>query len=133
MEYAVTAVIDIPYAVYRKKDVTLCAESPERLITEEIPALAGRMLEEVRETEWKRTGWKHVNMKFRLPGMEIEFVFDQGKKPVAALYFSDLRSTEVISCSEAGLTYRDKSDLPALRAEAAKKAAEAKAKAKGLW
>lgn len=131
MEYAVTAVIDIPYAVYRKKNVTLCAESPERLITEEIPDLAAGMLEEIRETEWKRTGWKHVNMKFRLLGLEMEFVFDQGRKPVAAVYFSDPASAEVISCSEAGLTYRDKNDLPSLKAEVARRAAEAKAK--GLW
>ena len=131
MEFTVTTVIDMPYAVYRKQDVRLTAESPESLITEVIPELAAGMLEEVRENEWKRTGWKHVNMKFRLLGLEMEFVFDQGRKPVAAVYFSDPASAEVISCSEAGLTYRDKNDLPALKAEVARRAAEAKAK--GLW
>ena len=131
MEYTVTTVVDMPYAVYKKKDVMLTADSPGELITEKIPALAGRMLEEVRESEWKRTGWKHVNMKFRLLGLEMEFVFDQGREPVAAVYLSDPASAEVISCSEEGLTYRDENDLPALKAETAKRAAEAKAK--GLW
>ena len=117
MRYSVRMILDIPYASFTQKTVRITAESLEDLFAEAIPQRACREVEVLRGTEWKRLGWKHVNMKFCCHGIQIEFVFDQEKKNAAAVYILDDRTGEVLSRSDPPVEYYDRQDEGRLVAE----------------
>ena len=117
MRYSVRMILDIPYATFTQKTVRITAESLEDLFAEAIPRRACREVEVLRETEWKRLGRKHINMKFCCHGIQIEFVFDQEKKNAAAVYILDDRTGEVLSRSDPPIEYSDRRDEERLAAE----------------
>ena len=125
MRYSVQYIIDIPYALFRRRTIRVQAEDLDSLIREAIPRRACRELEVIKETIWKKIGWKHVNMKFCFHNIQIEFVFDQEKKDVAAVYFSNNRTGELLSYSDPPLKYKDINDESRLAEEVAIRADEA--------
>ena len=64
MRYSVKMIIDIPYSSYIQKTIRLIADDPEGLITEVIPKRACRELDILKETVWKKTGWKGLQRSF---------------------------------------------------------------------
>lgn len=111
MRFSVKMIIDIPYSSFSEKTIRITADDLDSLITKAIPQRAFREIEILKETEWKRIGWKHVNLKFSFHGIQIEFVVDQEKRSVAAVYFSDLATGEVLSQSSPSIIFIDEKSL----------------------
>ena len=88
MRYSVKMIIDIPYSSYIQKTIRLIADDPEGLITEVIPKRACRELDILKETVWKKTGWKHAGIKFCFHGLKIDFVSESGKPLLSILIFN---------------------------------------------
>lgn len=122
MRFSVTLILDIPYACFSRKMIRITADDLDSLITKAIPRRACREVEILKETVWKRIGWKHVNMKFCFHGIQIEFVFDQEKRSAAAVYISSVTTGKMLSHSEEKLLFQDEKGLAE---EVAKRAAEA--------
>lgn len=122
MRYSVKMIIDIPYSSYIQKTIRLIADDPEGLITEVIPKRACRELDILKETVWKKTGWKHAGIKFCFHGLKIDFISDQVKTSVAAVYISRLSTGEILSASKPSFLFEGESSLAE---EVAKRAVEA--------
>lgn len=118
MIIAADLILDVPYGSYRKENIQITADDTDRLLTEAIPGRA------FHEFERARTGeWTHVNVKFRFDDLEIEYVFDWEKTPVATVYISRVNTWEILSCSKEPIRFSDVADLAAeteIREEEAK-------------
>ena len=123
MRFSVKLILDIPYSKFFVKTIRITADDMESLITKAIPKRACRELEILKKTVWEEIGWKHVNMKFCFHDIQIETVFDQEKKNVAAVYISRITTGKVLSYSSPALLSPDES---ALAREITKRAAEAR-------
>ena len=125
MIFSADLILDVPYGSYRKESIRITADDMKCFITEAIPERA------FQEFERARTGeWTHVNVKFRFDGLEIEYVFDWEKRPIATVYISKVSTWEILSCSKDPIPVSGVSELAA---ETAVRAEEAKVlRAEGL-
>lgn len=122
MRYSVKLIEDIPYAKFSQKTIRLTADDLDSLITEVIPKRTYKEVVRLQETVWKKIGWKHVNLKYQYRGKQIEFVIDQEKKSVAAVYISVLGTHEELSRSNPAIEFTGEKSLAD---EVAKRAKEA--------
>ena len=111
MRCSVKLVEDIPYAKFSQKTIRLTADDRDSLITEAIPRRTYKEVIRLQETVWKKIGWKHVNLKYQYHGKQIEFVIDQEKKSVAAVYISVLGTHEELSCSNPAIEFTGEKSL----------------------
>ena len=117
MEYLMDLIVNVPYGPYTKGSSVITAENMESLLTEIIPERAFKKFKEIRKTKWQ-----HVNIKFCLQDLEIEYAIDLEKKIIATVYFSRRSTGDILSCSKAPIEFSGKEDL---KAETSVRAAEA--------
>ena len=118
MSISTDLILDVPYGSYRKESIRITADDMKCFITEAIPERAFQEFQRARAGEWT-----HVNVKFRFDGLEIEYVFDWEKKPIATVYIRKVITWEILCCSKDPMPGSGVSELAAetaVRAEEAK-------------
>ena len=107
MQLSAELIKDVPYGLYTQEDISLSADDLHGLITEAVPKRAYKEFEDFRKT----FEWTHINMKFRLQSLEIEFVFDVSKRDIATVYFSDAKTGRPFRCSSSPVLFTGEGDI----------------------